>query len=68
MTALQENIKLIEEQNELFKELIVLRITLDEQNKKEKVLREKITEMKQLMIEHDINPDTGEKNPNIVID
>jgi len=61
MSALQENIRLIEEQNELFKELILLRMTLEEQNKK-------IEKLENLLNEHNINIETGEQDPNIIID
>jgi hypothetical protein len=61
MSALQENIRLIEEQNELFKELILLRMTLEEQNKK-------IEKLENLLNEHNINVETGEQDPNIIID
>ena len=61
MSALQENIRLIEEQNELFKELILLRMTLEEQNKK-------VEKLENLLNEHNINIETGEQDPNIIID
>ena len=61
MSALQENIRLIEEQNELYKELILLRMTLEEQNKK-------VEKLENLLNEHNINIETGEQDPNIIID
>ncbi len=61
MSALQENIRLIEEQNELFKELILLRMTLEEQNKK-------VQKLENLLEQHNINVETGEQDPNIVTD
>jgi len=61
MSALQENIRLIEEQNELFKELILLRMTLEEQNKK-------VEKLENLLEQHNINVETGEQDPNIVTD
>ena len=61
MSALQENIRLIEEQNDLFKEIILLRMTVKEQNKK-------VEKLENLLKEHNINVETGEQDPNIVID
>jgi len=61
MSALHENIRLIEEQNELFKELILLRMTLEEQNKK-------VEKLENLLEQHNINVETGEQDPNIVTD
>jgi hypothetical protein len=61
MSALHENIRLIEEQNELYKELILLRMTLEEQNKK-------VEKLENLLEQHNINVETGEQDPNIITD
>jgi len=75
MTALQENIRLIEEQNELYRELLLLKQNHQELMDSHKELRDKFLDAKavaekfeRLLEEHNINVETGEQDSNIVTD
>ena len=75
MTALQENIRLIEEQNELYRELLLLKQNHQELLDSHKELRDKFLDAKavaekfeRLLEEHNINVETGEQDSNIVTD
>tara|TARA_R100001463_G_scaffold16172_3_gene42035 strand:- start:99 stop:326 length:228 start_codon:yes stop_codon:yes gene_type:complete len=75
MSALQENIRLIEEQNELYKQLIILRQHHEELRVSHRELYDQFLDekaqckkFKKLLEEHNINVETGEQDPNIVID
>jgi hypothetical protein len=75
MTALQENIRLIEEQNELYRELLLLKQNHQELLDSHQELRDKFLDAKavaekfeRLLEEYNINVETGEQDSNIVID
>jgi len=75
MTALQENIRLIEEQNELYRELLLLKqnhaeLRVSHRELHDQFLDEKAQckKFKKLLEEHNINVETGEQDSNIVTD
>lgn len=75
MTALQENIRLIEEQNELYRELLLLKQEHQELRESHRELHDKFLDVNaekkkfaRLLEEHNINVETGEQDSNIVTD
>lgn len=75
MTALQENMRLLKEQNELYRELLLLKQYHQELRDSHRELHDKFLDLlsekkkfARLLEEHKINVETGEQDSNIVID